>query len=241
VSDGVASARRSAGERAAQPWMVANVAMGAAFSAFVALLIPPYVIEATGDAAAAGVVMAVISLSAVLGPVLGTFADRYRAHRIVLSGGVLGMAVGFAAFALSAESSSFYALDAIVLGVSISAVSAIGPVLIVGARLSRDVEARRMTVYSLAMPAGQVIGGVLVGWAATANWSYPARFWMASGVMAILFVATLLTTAEPVRALHAAMDRAEASDDRASTATRVTLRAVLWSTFGIFLVVTVLS
>ena len=38
-----------------------------------ALLIPPYVTEVTSDAAAAGAVMAVISLAAVLGPVLGTF------------------------------------------------------------------------------------------------------------------------------------------------------------------------
>ena len=72
-------------------WMSSNFAMGAGFSAFMALLIPPYVTEVTSDAAAAGAVMAVISLAAVLGPVLGTFADRHAAHRLVMSLGVLGM------------------------------------------------------------------------------------------------------------------------------------------------------
>jgi hypothetical protein len=59
-----------------EPWMIANIAMGAGFSAFVALLIPPYVTESTGNAADAGIVMAIISLAAVLAPVLGSVADK---------------------------------------------------------------------------------------------------------------------------------------------------------------------
>ena len=109
------------GQRAGGPafewWMFSFIAAGAGFSAFISLLIPPYVTEATGDAANAGVVMAVISLAAVLGPVLGGFADKYRAHRLVLSLGVLGLALGFVAYALSAESGAILALDAILLGV----------------------------------------------------------------------------------------------------------------------------
>ena len=35
-----------------QGWMAANFAVGAGFSAFMALLIPPYVTEVTSDAAA---------------------------------------------------------------------------------------------------------------------------------------------------------------------------------------------
>jgi MFS family permease len=123
---------------ALQPWMLANVAMGAGFSAFIALLIPPYVTEVTSDASAAGVVMALISLAAILGPVLGTFADRHAAHRLVMSGGVLGLAIGFAAFAFASKSAEFFAIDAIILGVSVAAVSAVGPVFIVGLGLSRD-------------------------------------------------------------------------------------------------------
>jgi len=60
-------------------WMVSNIAFGAGFSAFVSLLIPPFVTDVTGNAADAGIIMAIISLAAVLGPVLGGFADKYRA------------------------------------------------------------------------------------------------------------------------------------------------------------------
>ena len=197
-----------------QPWMVANLAMGAGFSAFIALLVPPYVTEVTSDATAAGVVMAVISLAAMLGPVIGTFADRHGAHRLVMSLGVFGLSVGFAAFALASESASFYAIDAIVLGVSVAATSAVGPVFVVGLGLSRTVEAKRMTGYSLAMPAGQVIGGLMVGGAAAAGWSYSSRFWLAAGSCLVLAVLTWITSKEPERQLHAVMyaSTADASD-----------------------------
>jgi predicted MFS family arabinose efflux permease len=225
-------------------WMTANFAMGAGFSAFMALLIPPYVTEVTSDAAAAGAVMAVISLAAVLGPVLGTFADRHGAHRIVMSLGVLGMAIGFAAFALASDSSKFYAIDAIILGVSIAAVAAVGPVFIVGAELPRALEAKRMTWYSLSMPAGQVAGGLLIGAAAAAGWSFSNRFWIASGFCLVMAVVTWLTSKDAEERLHAVMygdDDTEAETDEADKKLKAPLKAVLWSSFGLFLLVTTLT
>ena len=50
--------------RSFEGWMISNLAMGAGFSAFVALLIPPYITGITGNAADAGVIMAIISLAA---------------------------------------------------------------------------------------------------------------------------------------------------------------------------------
>ena len=97
------------------------------------MLIPPFVTESTGNAADAGIVMAIISLAAVLAPVLGGFADKYRAHRLVLSLGVLGMALGFLMYSFSAEAQAIYVLDAIVLGVSAAAINAVGPVFVLGA------------------------------------------------------------------------------------------------------------
>ena len=223
--------------------MVSNLAMGAGFSAFIALLIPPYVTEVTSDATAAGVVMGIISLAAVLGPVLGTFADRFGAHRIVLSLGVFGMSVGFGAFAFASESAEFFAIDAIVLGVSLAAVASVGPVFVVGSGLSRKLEARRMTGYSLAMPVGQVIGGLMIGAAASANWSFSARFWMASATCFVLSVATWLLSKGPEQKLHAVMYRADSGDAQTTSkkAAKIPLKSILWSTFGLFLLVSVLT
>ena len=185
-------------------WMFAFIAGGAGFSAFISLLIPPYVTESTGNAANAGIVMAIISLAAVLGPVLGGFADKYRAHRIVLSGGVLGMVLGFAMYAISAESTALYALDAIVLGVSIAAINAVGPDFVLGANLGQALQAKRLTVLNLLQPFGQVIGGALM--AAAASLDFSIRFWIAAVFMLVCFVIVWFTTAKPAKRIILAED-----------------------------------
>ncbi len=227
-------------------WMLSNFAVGAGFSAFIALLIPPYVTSATSDVSASGVVMAIISLGAILGPVLGSFADKYRAHRIVMCAGLAGMALGFGLFAGAAESAALYALDAIILGISIAAISAVAPVFVVGAGLRQELEAKRMTWYSLMMPAGQVAGGVLATAAARAEWSFTARFWLAAAVSALLFVAVLLTSKGPEERIHRAMDeelarRATDAEGEDEAPASIGLKAVLGSAFGLFLLVATLS
>ena len=107
--------------------LVSLMAMLSCESFWERLLIPPFVTESTGNAADAGIVMAIISLAAILAPVLGGFADKYRAHRLVLTLGVLGMALGFLMYSFSADAKAIYALDAIVLGISAAAINAGGP------------------------------------------------------------------------------------------------------------------
>ena len=82
MADGTANSQQAKGP-AFQWWMISNLGVGAGFSAFVALLVPPYITEISGSASEAGVIMAVMSLAAVMGPVLGGFADKHRAHRLI--------------------------------------------------------------------------------------------------------------------------------------------------------------
>jgi predicted MFS family arabinose efflux permease len=220
-------------------WMTANFAMGVAYSAFVSLLIPPFVKEVTGDAAAAGVVMAVIALGALAGPTLGSFADKYSAHRLVLVLGVAGMGLAFVMLALSAESTTLYALDAIVMGLAIAAVSAAGPVFIVGARLPRAVEAKQMTTFQLMMPGGQLFGGAVL--AAITSWTYGQRFWLGAGIMAVALVVVWLTSSEPNRRLQSAITEAESLAEMAERPRKASLRQVFVSVFGVYMAVLVLS
>ena len=97
-----------------------HLANGAGYYAFVIQLIPAFVTELTGTAADAGVVMAILGLAAVVGPAVGRFADRHFAHRVVLSLGVLAMSLAFAAYALSAERTALYALEALLLGLGVA-------------------------------------------------------------------------------------------------------------------------
>ena len=219
-------------------WMISNVALGAGFSAFVSLLIPPYVTNVTGSATDAGVVMAIISLAAIMGPILGGFADRYRAHRLILSLGVLGMSLGFLAYGISAKSNGLFALDAILIGVSIAAMSAVGPVFIVGAGLSQELEAKRMTIYSLVAPVGQVLGGVLMGAAASASWSYNQRFLLAAVIMFLCAVITWFSSKKPSERIQIAEPVTVGEVKKTQS---VGLKGVLISTFGMYLLILILS
>jgi predicted MFS family arabinose efflux permease len=221
-----------------QWWMISNLGVGAGFSAFVALLIPPYITQLSGSAAEAGVVMAVMSLAAVMGPVLGGFADRYRAHRLILSLGVFGMAFAFAAFAFAADDTTFAAIDAIIMGVSVAAVGAIGPAFIVGANLPQTLQAKRLTTYNLVAPIGQVIGGAIMGAAAAAGMSYSNRFWIAAAVMLLAGIVTWFGSSKAAQQIQVEAAR---TADGESTAKPTGLGSVLFSTFGLFLLILVLS
>ncbi len=231
--------QKSAKGPAFELWMISNLAMGAGFSAFVALLIPPFVTDATGNAADAGVVMAVISLAAILGPVLGGFADKHRAHRLVMSGGMLGMAVAFAMYAISAQNAAIMTLDAILMGAPIAAVSAVAPVFIVGAGLPRALEAKRLTTFNLVAPVGQVLGGVILGAAAAAGMSYSGRFWIAAAVMLVAFLVTWFSSAGPAKRIQLLEDKPDEHHEEAKKSTG--LRGILLSTFGMYLLILILS
>jgi len=220
-----------------QWWMVSFIAGGAGWAAFISLLIPPFVTESTGNAADAGVVMAIISLAAVLGPVLGGFADKYRAHRLILSLGVLGMALGFFMYSISAESNALYALDAIILGVSVAAINAVGPVFVLGAKLSQGLQAKRLTVLNLMQPVGQVIGGALM--AAAASMAFSQRFTIAAVFMLVCFVITWFATAKPAKDIVLQEDKPDES--QATQKKSFGLKQVLISSFGLYLVILILS
>jgi MFS family permease len=228
-----------------QMWMVANVAVGAGWAAFVALLVPPYITEATGSASKAGVVMAMMSLAAVLGPVLGGIADRYNAHREVMVGGLVAMTVALVAFGVAAGDSEFQVIDAVIMGIGVAGVSAVAPVFIVSAGLSEALQARRLTAFNVAFPAGQVAGGMLMAAAAQAKWTYDQRFYLGAAVLAVLTVVVFLTSAKPTAAIvHTEPDAADESDDAAGEVEqtrRTGFRGVIFSLFGVYLLVLVLS
>lgn len=61
----VPSRRRA---RGFEPWMISNVAIGMAIGSFLTLLVPPFITDVTGSAARVGIVFALISLAATVGP-----------------------------------------------------------------------------------------------------------------------------------------------------------------------------
>jgi len=227
-------------ESAFQPWMFANVAVGAGFTAFVALLVPPYITQATGSPSDAGVVMALMSLAAVAGPVFGGIADRYNAHRYVMVGGMAAMALALVAFGVASGDSEFQVIDALIMGLGVAGVSAVAPVFIVSAGLSEALQARRLTAFSVAFPAGQVAGGLMLSAAAQAEWSFSARFYLGAVVLGVCTVIVWFTSAAPTAAIVHDDDPSDHEDGVKETQ-RIGFSGVIFSLFGLYLLVLVLS
>lgn len=225
-----------------QWWMASNVAVGAGWAAFIALLVPPYITQATGSASQAGVVMAMMSLAAVLGPVLGGIADKYRAHRHVMVGGLGAMTLALLAMGVASGDSEFQVIDAVVMGVGVAGVSAVAPVFIVSAGLSEQLQARRLTAFNVAFPAGQVAGGMMMAAAAQAKWTFDQRFYLGAAVLALLTVIVFFTSAKPTAALVLDdNDDPTAAVEETATTRRTGFRGVIFSLFGLYLLVLVLS
>ncbi|MEQ9161141.1 MAG: hypothetical protein RLN74_00420, partial [Ilumatobacter fluminis] len=61
--------------------MLSNVATGAATASFLNLLVPPFITSVTGSASRVGVVFAMLSLAAAIGPWVGRLAERTGRYR----------------------------------------------------------------------------------------------------------------------------------------------------------------
>jgi predicted MFS family arabinose efflux permease len=130
------------------------------------------------------------------------------------------------------------ALDAIVMGASIAAVSAVAPVFIVGAGKPQALVAKQLTVFNLISPIGQVVGGMLLTAAVSAGLSYDQRFWMAAAVIFVIFLIVWPTSAKPAAKILVA-DTPE--KDEVAEKAKGGVKQILFSAFGVYLLILILS
>ncbi len=225
-------------------WMVSNLAAGAATAAFLSLLVPPFVLAETGSAFRAGVVMAIVGLAAVSGPIWGKLADKHEIHRLIYILSVAGMAASFLILAVDAGIDWYSPIFGLILGISLAAQGTIGPAFIVGANLPKKIESRQITVNNLAMPLGQVVGAVALIFGQWQGFGYVGLFWIATIVLAVFALLTLIGITKPSARLKAAQ-RGDAREHRPPGPEKGrhpgTFRRAMASSFGIMMLVVILS
>ena len=140
-------------------WFVAHLIFGIIYLGFVPILVPTYVIQETGSAAEAGVVMAIIGLGALAAPAIGGFADKYLAHRVAQLGGLVSLALGGLLFALVRDDLIF-AVAAILIGLGVATLMMINPTFIAGAGLDQELESKRLTRLNQTAIVGQLRSAV---------------------------------------------------------------------------------
>jgi MFS family permease len=218
-------------------WMIAHFALGMAQITFFPVIIIRYVTDVTGNAANAGILIAIVGLAALVAPVIGRIADQYMAHRLVLFLGLAAISSGFIGFAIVDAPTLVYALTALVFGVGLATVTTLGPAIIVGSNYSRDLLARKLTGYNILFPAGQLTGGIIM--VIIAGLSYNIQSWVAFGVLAFLAVIVWFSSGKAARRV---VKRAVAQPEMTLEAAQTPRRAkVFTANFSVLLLMLVVG
>lgn len=215
-------------------WMTSNLALGLVFNCFLPVLLPSYVLSAGGSPTDVWVAMAMAGLFALLGPAIGRFAGRRRAHRGAQALGMLGMAGGLLMLALSPGDSVSIVLAIAVMGVGAAAVTVAAPTFILGTDLPARIKSRQLTWLQLNLDLGKVVGGLLLGVMATQKFSFHAQFWVGGLVMGLLTMLVWTTSryaANRIRRPEVDLTAASAHSEHSDTV--VPWRTLLLSLFGV--------
>jgi Major Facilitator Superfamily len=212
-------------------WMTSNLALGLAFNCFLPVLLPSYVLSTGGTATDVWVAMSMAGLFALLGPSIGQLARRHRAHRLVQVLGMLGMAIGLVALALSHGDSLSTVLAIAVMGTGAAAVAVAAPIFILASDLPADFQARQLTWLQLNLDFGKVVGGLLLGAMATEKLSFPAQFLLGGLVLGLLGM--LVWTTSRCAASRIRQPEVEHTAPSKQSRTVVPWRTLLLSLFGV--------
>ena len=212
-------------------WMTSNLALGLAFNCFLPVLLPSYVLSAGGTATDVWVAMSMAGLFALLGPSIGRLARQYRAHRLVQVLGMLGMAIGLVALALSHGDSLSIVLAIAVMGIGAAAVAVAAPMFILASDLPADFQARQLAWLQLNLDLGKVVGGLLLGVMATEKLSFPDQFRVGGLVLGLLGV--LVWTTSRCAASRIRQPEVDHTAPSKQSRTVVPWRTLLLSLFGV--------
>jgi MFS transporter, DHA1 family, tetracycline resistance protein len=177
-------------------WYISYALLGLAAAGLMPILLP-LLVGRTSGAADIGFVMAAFSLGGLMAPVWGGLADRYRLHRWLLIGGLLGTAAGAAVFPFAPMLSGRIVL-ALLSSIGLAAASTVANLFIVEVHPESEWDSRigwLQTFYG----GGQVVGLVLAGMIGQA--AAEKGFWLAGGIAFVAVLPALLGTGKQTAVL----------------------------------------
>lgn len=183
-------------------WMTSHLALALAFNCFLPVLLPSYVLSVGGTATDVGVALSMAGLFALIGPSIGGLAVRHRAHRLVHALGVLGMASGLTALALSGGDSLWIVLAIAVMGIGAAAVAVAAPNFILSTALPAHVQERQLTWLQLNLDLGKIVGGLILGAMAAAKLPFHTQFRIGGLIIGLLGVIVWTTSRSAAARIH---------------------------------------
>lgn len=211
-------------------WMTSHLALALAFNCFLPVLLPTYVLSVGGTGMDIVLAMSMAGLFALIGPSIGGLAVRHRAHRLVQTLGVLGIALGLGGLALSGGDSLLIVLAIAVMGIGAAAVAA--PTFILGTTLPPGIQERQLTWLQLNLDLGKIMGGLTLGVMAAAKLPFHTQFQVGGLMIGLLSVLVWMSS----RAAAARIRQPEADPTAADAPSRAVIplkTLLLLSLFGV--------
>jgi len=173
----------------AEGWYISYALLGLSAAGLIPILLP-LLVGRTGGAGRIGLVMAAFSLGGLTAPLWGWLADRFRLHKWLLIGGLIGTAIGSVVLPLTL-SFALRSLLALISGIGLAAAATIANLFIVEAHPQEEWDTRigwLQTYYG----GGQVMGLLTAG---IIGQSSPEKgLWLAGGIAIIAVIPAFLGT-----------------------------------------------
>ena len=136
-----------------------------------------------------GMVMGLLPFVALLSPVFGGVADRFRIHRELVLVGLASLALASIVMSF-AEQELTYVVGALLFGTGGGLIIVSNLSMLAGSGLSEDVVAKRMGLLQMSMPVGQFIALGIIAVLLSAGVKFPDIFLMLAGIRDILIITT---------------------------------------------------
>lgn len=223
--------------RAYETWFLSQGIVGFINAGGAAFLVAPLIVSQGGSPADAGLVVGLLPFVALLSPVFGGIADRFLIHREMVLVGLAILALASVVL-FAAEQDLGYVAGALLFGTGGGLIIIANLGMLTGGGLGQEQLSRQMGLLQMSLPLGQFVALGLSAALLAVGVPLQSLFLMHAGV-AVLGILLLWgpTRAPAERARQHQASRVSAT----SGSSKVGLRAVVLSAFGLFLLVNFLS
>ena len=224
-----------------ETWFLSQGFVGFVNAGGAAFLVAPMILSQGGTPADAGMVVGLLPFVALLSPIFGSMADRYRIHREMVLVGLASLVLASIVMSF-AEQSLTYVVGALLFGTGGGLIIVANLSMLAGSGLSEDGVAKRMGLLQMSMPFGQFLALGIIAVLLAAGVSFSDLFLMVAGVAAIGFVVAWPLTKAPAQRTREYLDsHPTALQSSEAAGARNKFTKIMLSAFGLFLLINFLS
>ncbi len=225
-----------------ETWFLGQGIVGFINAGGAAFLVAPMILSQGGTPADAGMIVGLLPFVALLSPVFGNIADRFRLHREMVLAGLVALVLASITMSF-AEQELTYVVGALLFGTGGGLIVVANLGMLAGSGLDEDVMAKRMGLLQMSLPFGQFTALGISAALLALGIEVQTLFLMHAGVAAIGFVVMWPLTRAPAERVAGQIDAADARTAAlpAGSGKRVGFAAIVFSGFGLFLLINFLS